>query len=113
MKSDANQDTVAKRAQYFRQQKIPCDVIGLEPGWQTRSYSCSYIWSNRFPQHKQLIYKLRELGFKINLWEHAYVHPSSPIYKLLKQYAGNFTVWKGIVPDFLLPLGKRNLCALP
>ena len=33
----------------FRERRIPCDVLGLEPGWQTHSYSCSYVWSEGFP----------------------------------------------------------------
>ena len=37
-------------AQEFRDRKIPCDVLGLEPGWQTHAYSCTYAWNNeRFP----------------------------------------------------------------
>ena len=31
----------AALARRVREQHIPCDVWGLEPGWQTKSYSCS------------------------------------------------------------------------
>ena len=45
---------------------------------------------------------LKEKNFKVNLWEHAYVHPSSPIYEPMQKYAGDYLVWKGLVPDFTL-----------
>lgn len=70
---------------YFRDKKIPCDVIGLEPGWHTTAYSCSYVWNeNRFPNHRSMIKALNENNYKVNLWEHAYVHPTSPLWEPLK-----------------------------
>ena len=104
VKGDATQDSVMRFADYFRNNNIPCDVLGLEPGWQTATYSCSYIWSkDRFPQHKEMLTRLQEKGYKVNLWEHAYVHPSSPIRKALEPYSGDFLVWNGLVPDFIKP----------
>lgn len=101
---DATQDSVMRFANYFRNNNIPCDVLGLEPGWQTTTYSCSYIWNKeRFPQHKEMLTRLQEKGYKVNLWEHAYVHPTSPIRKELEPYSGDFLVWNGLVPDFIKP----------
>ena len=37
------------------------------------------------------------------IWQHAFVHPESPIHDELKPYSGNYTVWKGLVPDFSMP----------
>ena len=47
--------------------------------------------------------QLQQKGYKVNLWEHAYVHPSSPIRKALEPYSGDFLVWNGLVPDFIQP----------
>ena len=108
VKGDAVQDSVYRFARYFREKHIPCDVLGLEPGWQTASYSCSYRWSDeRFPNHRGMLDTLRRAGYKVNLWEHAYVHPSSPIREALEPYAGDFLVWNGLVPDFLLPEARQ------
>ena len=102
VKGDAVQDSVMRFADYFREKSIPCDVLGLEPGWQTAAYSCSYKWSDeRFPTHADMLADLNEMGYKVNLWEHAYVHPSSPIRKDIGPYSGDFVVWGGVVPDFL------------
>ena len=104
VKGDATQDSVMRFANYFREKQIPCDVLGLEPGWQTATYSCSYRWSDdRFPRHKEMLDQLQQKGYKVNLWEHAYVHPSSPIRKALEPYSGDFLVWNGLVPDFIQP----------
>jgi alpha-D-xyloside xylohydrolase len=47
--SDYSETNVLELAAEFRQRQIPCDVLGLEPGWQTHAYSCSYVWSKKFP----------------------------------------------------------------
>ena len=92
---------IIKTAKYFRDNDIPCDIIGLEPGWQSSSYSCSYLWDKeRFPNYKEVVDKLTEMGYHINLWEHAFVNSTSPIYDSLHDYSGDFEVWQGIIPDF-------------
>jgi len=97
----ADQDNVLRSAKALRDLKIPCDMIGLEPGWQSQSYSCSFTWSpERFPEHEKMIRELQRSGFKVNLWEHAYVHPRSPMFAALKAHAGDFLVWGGLVLDF-------------
>jgi alpha-D-xyloside xylohydrolase len=104
-KYDLNEIQVQEIASGFRDHNIPCDVIGLEPGWQTHYYPCSYVWNTtKFPNPAFFIDQLQEQGFHINLWEHAYVHSSSPIYNELKQdgVVADTTVWNGLVPDFTL-----------
>ncbi|MDP4291598.1 MAG: glycoside hydrolase family 31 protein, partial [Bacteroidota bacterium] len=103
VKGDFNQDEVMKMASYFRDHQIPCDVLGLEPGWHTKSYSCSYVWSDKFSNPKAMIDGLKGMNFKLNLWEHAYVNPAAPFYKDLEKLSGSFLVWNGLVPDFVNP----------
>ncbi|MCC8410144.1 DUF5110 domain-containing protein [Mucilaginibacter sp. UR6-1] len=101
VKADFKQDQVKKMAAYFRDNHIPCDVLGLEPRWQTASYSCSYVWNNEFfPNPQNLTDSMKLQGFHINLWEHAFVNPKSPLYAQLKNRSGNYLVWNGLVPDF-------------
>ena len=90
-------------ADNFRDNNIPCDVMGLEPGWQTRTYSCSYVWNDgNFPKHEEFIKEISDKGYRINLWEHVFVNPESPIYNDLFDYSGDYEVWGGLVPDFAL-----------
>ncbi len=107
-KTDCSQEGVLQVSSYFREKKIPCDVIGLEPGWHSAAYSCSYVWNKtRFPKHRDMLTTLKERNFRVNLWEHAYVHPTSPIWKPLQEYSGDFLVWRGLVPDFILPEARK------
>jgi len=99
---------VVATAKYFRDNDIPCDMFGLEPGWQTASYSCSFKWNpNNFPHPDSFVRKMNSEGFKLNLWEHAYTNVTSPIFKKIVPYSGNYTVWAGAVPDFILPQAKE------
>lgn len=62
----------------FRREGIPCDLIGLEPGWMERHYDYSthkawhperfYIpsWAPKGPQN--FTGALERLGFKLSLW---------------------------------------------
>lgn len=101
-------DKVLELARYFREHKLPCDIFGLEPGWQSQAYSCSYVWdSERYPEPARIISGLRDLGLHVNLWEHAFTHPYSPIYNEMAARAGDFEVWGGVVPDFALPEARE------
>ncbi len=101
-----SQTNVLDLAAEFRQDQIPCDVLGLEPGWQTHAYSCSYVWSKNFPAPQEMLRQLSALHFHLNLWEHAFVHPTSPIYSALLPFSGDYEVWGGLVPDFLEPQAR-------
>lgn len=110
-KSDFKSTEVEKLANYFRDKHIPCDMFGLEPGWQTNAYSCSFVWNkSNFPQPSSFIKSMNEKKFKLNLWEHAYTSPNSPIYKNITAYSGNYKVWNGAVPDFTLKQAKNIFC---
>jgi alpha-D-xyloside xylohydrolase len=96
----SDQNHVLKLADEFRREKIPVDVIGLEPGWHTHSYSCTYAWNRAlFPEPEALTETLKQRGYHINLWEHVFVHPSSELYEKLKNASGDYEVWGGLVPD--------------
>jgi len=97
----ANTDEALAIARDLRDSKIPCDVLGLEPGWQSHAYSCSFAWdSGRFPNPAGFIKDVTALGYRVNLWEHAFTHPSSPLFESLLPHSGDYGVWGGLVPDF-------------
>jgi alpha-D-xyloside xylohydrolase len=98
----ANQQDVLALAREFRDHKIPCDVMGLEPGWQSHAYSCTFVWDNeRFPDPAGFLKETSRLQYKVNLWEHAFTHPASPLFPALEPHSGDFGVWGGLVPDFV------------
>ena len=91
----------------LRESRIPCDVMGLEPGWQTHAYSCSFVWNQKFPAPKDMVAELGRQGYGVNLWEHAYTHPTSPIYDALEPYSAEFEVFGGLAPDLTLPEARK------
>jgi alpha-D-xyloside xylohydrolase len=101
MDARANQDAALALAREFRDRKIPCDVVGLEPGWQSHAYSCTFAWNkDNFPDPEGFVRSAREMGFRINLWEHAFTHPASPLFSQIEPNSGDYGVWGGLVPDF-------------
>jgi alpha-D-xyloside xylohydrolase len=107
VKNDYGQDDVTKLAAEFRDRRIPCDVIGLEASWETHSYSSTFVWSGKYPDPARLVKDLAVQSYRLNLWEHAFTHPDSPIYQALLPYSGDYEVWGGVVPDFLGAQARR------
>jgi alpha-D-xyloside xylohydrolase len=109
------QQEVVNFLQEFRQRHIPCDVFGLEPGWQSHAYPCSFVWDSqphdkqppRYPDPDGLLRQTSQLGYKLNLWEHCFTHPESPLYKPLFPWSGRFKVFSGLVPDFATPEARK------
>ena len=77
-RTQANDYEAVNDAVNFRREGIPCDVIGLEPGWMEKNYdySTKKSWSrDRFPipSYAQngphnFIDAIKRMGFKIELW---------------------------------------------
>ena len=110
--SRANAADVLRQAGMIREEHLPCDVFGLEPGWQTCAYSCSYAWNTEsFPSPQELIDTLGREGFRVNLWEHIFVHRRSAVHDALATLSGDYRVWDGLVPDYSLPEAARVYAA--
>ena len=103
-----NEEQVLDMARKIREKDIPCDVLGLEPGWQARAYSSAFSWHpTNFVNAKDTLKQLTDEHFHVNLWEQAFIHPTSPLYRDMIEYSGDYLVWKGLVPDFALKETKE------
>ena len=103
-----NAEQILGIAKHMRDNDIPCDILGLEPGWHTHAYSCTYVWNKeRFPEPQKFVDTVRGMGFHLNLWEHAFIHPDSPIHDAMLPYSGDYCVWGGLVPDFSMPEARK------
>jgi len=99
-----NDEKVLSEVAEFKKHQFPLSVIGLEPGWQSKSYPCTYEWDpGRFPDPEKLMTQLKEQGIQTNLWMNPYISPESELIKKLKPYTASHTVWDGYVPDYSLP----------
>jgi alpha-D-xyloside xylohydrolase len=105
--SAAKNEDVMRLARTFREDRMPVDVFGFEPGWQSKAYSCSFVWDEgRFPGHETMLEELYGMNYRVNLWEHLFVHPTSPMYQELMPHSGDYEVWEGLVPDLSVPEAK-------
>jgi alpha-D-xyloside xylohydrolase len=97
-------DDVRKEVDAFAKNKFPLDFIGLEPGWQSKSYPCTFEWDHtRFPDPAAFTREMLDRGIRLNLWLNPYLSPSSSLYERMKPLSGSHTVWNGLVPDVNLP----------
>jgi len=99
-----NAQQVMDEVGQFAQHKFPLSVIGLEPGWQSKSYPCTYEWdSSRFTEPADFIAQLKQKGIYTNLWLNPYVSKYCKLYDKILPYTASHTVWGGVVPDYSLP----------
>lgn len=92
----------------FERRDFPLSVIGLEPGWMSRSYPCTYEWDkSRFPEPASFVKELETKHIKTNVWINPYVSPDGELYDKIEPYTASHTVWCGIVPDYSLPEVKE------
>jgi alpha-D-xyloside xylohydrolase len=104
------QGDILKEVTDFEKHGFPLDFIGLEPGWQSMAYPCTFEWDKqRYPDPDGLIATLKSKGIRTNLWFNPYVSPKAGIYNRIKPFAGTHTVWNGIVPDITQPETQQIL----
>ena len=101
-------DDVRREVNEFEEQGFPLDYVGLEPGWQTKAYPCTFEWDkSRFPDPAGFTKEMLDRGIRLNLWMNPYVSPDASIYNSIEPYTGTHTVWCGIVPDLNTPEGVK------
>lgn len=100
-------DRVLALVDEFQQKQIPLHIMGLEPGWQTHTYSCSYRWSDLYPDPAGFLAEMQKRGVHVNLWQHAFTHPTAPFHNEIAPYSGDTLVWGGVVPDFTTPEARQ------
>ena len=99
---------VENEAKAFEAKGYPLDFIGLEPGWQSKSYPCTLEWDQtRFPDPEGFVKKMKDMGIRLNLWTNPYFSPASPMFDALKPVVGSHTVWGGVVADLTLPEAQK------
>ena len=71
-----NRDEVMTVARRMRAEKVPCDVIHIDPYWMRyhEGHHGDLEWDeSAFPDPKGMIAELKALGFKLSLWESPYI----------------------------------------
>ena len=103
-----NADQVREEVAEFEKRDFPLSVIGLEPGWQSKAYPCTYEWDPiRFPEPKAFVDDLNKKHIKTNVWINPYISSKGELYKKIEPYTASHTVWCGLVPDYSMPEAKQ------
>ncbi len=70
-------------AKKVRDKSMPCDVITLDGrAWQDTETRFAFEWdSSRYPNPKAVINELKELGFKVCIWEYPLVSVKHPLFE--------------------------------
>lgn len=99
---------VMNEVKEFEEREFPLDFIGLEPGWQSKSYPNTFAWDQgRFPDPVKFTQDLLKKGIRLNLWVNPYVSPEAEIYAKILPYTASHTVWAGAVPDLSLTQAQQ------
>jgi len=104
VKSLYTAEEVKKEANDFREKGYPLDYIGLEPGWQSKSYPGTFEWDKtRYPNPKVFVSEMLQQGIRLNLWINPYISKDASFYKQIAPFTASHTVWVGEIPDFTMP----------
>ncbi len=108
VKSLYTAEEVKQEATAFAEKGFPLDFIGLEPGWQSKSYPCTYEWDKtRYPDPAAFVKDMSAMGIRLNLWINPYISPDAPFYEQVVPYTGSHTVWGGAVPDLTMAPARQ------
>jgi alpha-D-xyloside xylohydrolase len=103
-----NETDIQTEVNGFAEKDFPLDVVGLEPGWHSKSYPCTFEWDKtRYPNPADFSKNMNQQGIHLNLWMNPYISPDGVLYDKLLPYSGTHTVWNGIVPDYTMSEARK------
>ncbi|MCU0493214.1 MAG: DUF4968 domain-containing protein [Chloroflexaceae bacterium] len=105
-----SQEEVEEVAAELRQQQVPCDVIHIDTEWFDIPYGGDLRFNReRFPDPAAMCTRLREMGFRICLWQWPNLQVGTPIYAegvergtLVKRRTGWVFTFPGFLDDAAL-----------
>ncbi len=75
-----SQVEVLEVASRLRSEGFPCDVINIDVGWFEEEWRCDWeVSRERFPDPPTMFRRLKEMGFKVCLWQIPYVVDDLPV----------------------------------
>lgn len=84
-----NRDEVEAVLDRLRAEKIPCDVIHIDPLWMKTHYypalnvdACDFDWNEQaWPDRESMMAQWREQGFSTSLWINPYIPEGTALYE--------------------------------
>jgi alpha-D-xyloside xylohydrolase len=67
-----------RRARELRERAIPSDILHLDCYWQAHGTWSHMAWNDKlFPEPRELVAELKDLGFRVCLWINPYLSPGT------------------------------------
>ncbi len=81
-----SQQEMIETGEKLRKEEYPCDVLHLDAGWFDEPLRCDFEFAEeRFPKPEKLVKDLKDMGFKMSIWQLPYVHEATDIYDEAKE----------------------------
>lgn len=72
---------VTQVATRLREERFPCDVLHIDTGWFKDDWACDWQFCNdKFPEDRKFISSLRDMGYRVSLWQLPKISVKTPIY---------------------------------
>jgi alpha-D-xyloside xylohydrolase len=73
-------------ARKLRDLELPCDVLHLDTGWFESDWICTWEFGKwNFPDPAGFMKKMRELGYRISLWQKPGINVSNPLCEMARE----------------------------
>jgi len=93
-------EEVLEIANKLREAEIPCDVIHLDTHWFKEDWYCDLEFDKeRFPDPEKFLDDLKQLGFKVCLWQLPYIPERNKLFEELKAVEGFVKTKDGNIYD--------------
>jgi len=70
----------------LREEKFPCDVLHIDTGWFEKPWKCDWEFSTeRYPDPPAFIKELRDMGFRLSLWQLPFVSRETKHYQFANE----------------------------
>ena len=79
-----NQEGILRYAQGILDQGLPAGILMVDDGWNPY-YGCWEFSRRAFPDPKEMVDTLHDMGFRVMLWTCPFISPDSREYRLLAQ----------------------------
>jgi alpha-D-xyloside xylohydrolase len=75
-------DEILEVAQQLRERRIPCDVLTLDGrAWHQPKTRFDFSWDpERYPDPADFVRRLREMDYRLCLWEYSYLSTLNPLF---------------------------------
>ncbi|WP_422107824.1 TIM-barrel domain-containing protein [Winogradskyella sp.] len=100
--SYSSQNEVENIAQNLRANNIPSDVIHIDAGWFENGYNCDYEFSSDFQNPKAMVSNLKDLDYKISLWQLPYYNSINSVYSEIVEQQLYIKEANGLREDIVL-----------